>query len=77
MKITQLFLQFLSFFFFNFINFQDLGLANGVATQSNSPIPLGAVAHQIYRTLTCRGLGDKDFSYVYEFLKNEQQSKQK
>ncbi|XP_031638672.1 probable 3-hydroxyisobutyrate dehydrogenase, mitochondrial [Contarinia nasturtii] len=51
---------------------KDLGLASGVATASNSPIPMGAIAHQIYRTLTCRGLGNKDFSYVYEFLKNEQ-----
>ncbi|XP_055316881.1 probable 3-hydroxyisobutyrate dehydrogenase, mitochondrial [Sitodiplosis mosellana] len=52
---------------------KDLGLASGVATASNSPIPMGAIAHQIYRTLMCRGLGDKDFSYVYEFLKNNNQ----
>lgn len=50
---------------------KDLGLASGVATASNSPIPLGSMAHQIYRTLKSRGLGDKDFSVVYEFLKND------
>lgn len=49
---------------------QDLGLANGVATASDTPIPMGAIAHQIYRTLQTKGLGNKDFSIVYEFLKN-------
>lgn len=51
---------------------KDLGLASGVATASNTPIPLGAMAHQIYRTLKSKGLGNKDFSVFYEFLKNEQ-----
>ncbi|XP_067632696.1 probable 3-hydroxyisobutyrate dehydrogenase, mitochondrial [Eurosta solidaginis] len=51
---------------------KDLGLAAGVATATNTPIPLGALAHQIYRTLKARGLGDKDFSVVYEFLKNDE-----
>lgn len=51
---------------------KDLGLASGVATDSNTPIPMGAMAHQIYRTLKAKGLGNKDFSVVYQFLKNEQ-----
>lgn len=50
---------------------KDLGLASAVATASNSPIPLGSMAHQMYRTLKAQGLGNKDFSVVYEFLKNE------
>lgn len=50
---------------------KDLGLASGVATESNTPIPLGAMAHQIYRTMKSHGLGNKDFSVIYEFLKNE------
>lgn len=50
---------------------KDLGLASGVATASNTPIPLGAMAHQIYRTLKSQGLGNKDFSVVYDFMKNE------
>lgn len=49
---------------------KDLGLASGVATASNTPIPLGAMAHQIYRTLKAHGLGNKDFSVVYDFMKN-------
>ncbi|XP_037952260.1 probable 3-hydroxyisobutyrate dehydrogenase, mitochondrial [Teleopsis dalmanni] len=50
---------------------KDLGLASGVATASNTPIPLGGMAHQIYRTLKSKGLGNKDFSVVYDFMKNE------
>ncbi|XP_055920381.1 probable 3-hydroxyisobutyrate dehydrogenase, mitochondrial [Eupeodes corollae] len=50
---------------------KDLGLASGVATSSNTPIPMGAMAHQIYRTLKAHGLGNKDFSVVYDFMKNE------
>lgn len=50
---------------------QDLGLASNVAVSSDTPIPLGAAAHQIYRTLKTIGLGNKDFSVVYEFLKNK------
>lgn len=50
---------------------KDLGLASGVATASNSPIPMGAMAHNIYRTLKSKGLGNKDFSVVYDFIKNE------
>lgn len=49
---------------------KDLGLASGVATASNTPIPMGAMAHQIYRTLKSNGLGNKDFSVVYDFMKN-------
>ncbi|XP_053965488.1 probable 3-hydroxyisobutyrate dehydrogenase, mitochondrial [Anastrepha ludens] len=50
---------------------KDLGLASDVATATNTPIPLGALSHQIYRTLKAKGLGGKDFSIVYEFMKNE------
>lgn len=49
---------------------KDLGLASGVATASNTPIPMGAMAHQMYRTLKAHGLGSKDFSVVYDFMKN-------
>lgn len=49
---------------------KDLGLAAGVATASNTPIPMGAMAHQMYRMLKAHGLGNKDFSVVYNFMKN-------
>lgn len=50
---------------------KDLGLASAVATASNSPIPMGSMAHQAYRTMKAKGLGNKDFSAVYEFIRND------
>lgn len=50
---------------------KDLGIASAVATTSNTPIPLGALTHQIYRTLMAKGLANKDFSVVYDFMKND------
>jgi len=50
---------------------KDLGLASSVATVYNSPIPLGALSHHIYRTMMAKGLGNKDFSVIYDFIKND------
>lgn len=50
---------------------KDLGLASNVAVSSDSPIPLGSLAHQIYRTLGTKGFAGKDFSIIYDFIKNE------
>jgi 3-hydroxyisobutyrate dehydrogenase len=50
---------------------KDLGLASNVAVTSNTPIPMGSLAHQIYRTLCAKGLANKDFSVVYDFMKND------
>ena len=54
---------------------KDLGLASSVATQSNTPIPLGALSHQIYRAVMAQGLANKDFSVVYDFLRNVEDKK--
>lgn len=48
---------------------KDLGLAQAAGVRTESPIPLGSLAHQIYRTMMVSGLGMKDFSVVYQFLK--------
>lgn len=50
---------------------KDLGLASNVAVSSDSPIPLGALAHETYRLLCAKGLANKDFSIIYDFIKNE------
>ena len=47
---------------------KDLGLAQTAAIRSGSVIPLGSLAHQIYRIMSIRGFDDKDFSCVYKFL---------
>lgn len=49
---------------------KDLGLASSVATASNSPIALGALSHHIYRLMLSKGLGNKDFAVIYDFIKN-------
>lgn len=51
---------------------KDLGLASAVATATNSPIPMGALAHQVYRQLMAHGRAEQDFSVVYDFLKNQE-----
>lgn len=50
---------------------KDLGLAQDVATKSLTPIPMGALAHQVYMTMMAKGLGDKDFAVIYDFLKQQ------
>lgn len=58
--------------FGNSLMAKDLGLANNVATKLNSPIPLGSLAHQIYRILSNNPeYKDKDFSSIYEFIKKD------
>nr|CAD7392292.1 unnamed protein product [Timema cristinae] len=50
---------------------KDLSLAQDAANHSQSPIPLGALAHQLYRIMVLSGWADKDFSSVYEYIKEE------
>lgn len=51
---------------------KDLGLAQIASTDTQSPTPLGSLAHQIYRTMCQKGYGDKDFSSVYKYLSTEE-----
>lgn len=50
---------------------KDLGLAQGAANTTQSPIPLGSLAHQIYRVMTNSGYAKKDFSSAYQFLQEQ------
>lgn len=52
---------------------KDLGLAQNAATATKSPIPLGGLAHQIYRIMTSSGYAGKDFSSAYQFLQEQEQ----
>lgn len=47
---------------------KDLGLAQNSATRTSSAIPLGSLAHQLYRLMSVRGYANKDFSSIYQFL---------
>lgn len=51
---------------------QDLGLAQNTATNTKTPVPLGSLAHQIYRMMCARGYANKDFSSVFQFLREEE-----
>lgn len=50
---------------------QDLGFAQNTATSTRTPIPLGSLAHQIYRAMCAGGYSNKDFSSVFQFLREE------
>ncbi|CAL4094656.1 unnamed protein product [Meganyctiphanes norvegica] len=49
---------------------KDLGLAQDAATKSLTPTPLGSLSHQIYRIMCATELSGKDFSSVFQFLKD-------
>ncbi|XP_017281898.1 3-hydroxyisobutyrate dehydrogenase b [Kryptolebias marmoratus] len=51
---------------------KDLGLAQNTATTTRTPVPLGSLAHQIYRMMCARGYANKDFSSVFQFLREEE-----
>lgn len=57
---------------FSWLCLKDLGLAQNTATNTKTPIPLGSLAHQIYRVMCSRGYANKDFSSVFQFLREEE-----
>ena len=50
---------------------QDLSLAQMASTDTNSPTPLGSMAYNFYKQLSNQGLANKDFAYVYEYIKSK------
>ncbi|XP_076244760.1 3-hydroxyisobutyrate dehydrogenase, mitochondrial [Calliopsis andreniformis] len=50
---------------------KDLGLAQSAATRVEATIPLGSLAHQIFRAIIGLGHTKKDFSYIYQFIKGQ------
>ncbi|TRY93284.1 hypothetical protein DNTS_010843 [Danionella cerebrum] len=51
---------------------KDLGLAQNTATNTKTPVPLGSLAHQIYRMMCARGYANKDFSSVFQYLREDE-----
>ncbi|XP_051575000.1 3-hydroxyisobutyrate dehydrogenase, mitochondrial-like isoform X2 [Myxocyprinus asiaticus] len=51
---------------------KDLGLAQNTATNTKTSVPLGSLAHQIYRMMCAHGYATKDFSSVFQFLREEE-----
>jgi 3-hydroxyisobutyrate dehydrogenase len=54
---------------------KDLGLAQSVAHQAQTSIPLGSTCHQLFQVMMKNGFPDKDFSSVYQMLKGETPAK--
>lgn len=51
---------------------KDLGLAQDSATNTKTPTPLGSLSHQLYRLMCAKGYAQKDFSSVFQFLREEE-----
>ncbi|KGV36967.1 3-hydroxyisobutyrate dehydrogenase [Burkholderia pseudomallei MSHR4012] len=49
---------------------KDLGLANDAAKQARQPVYLGALAQQLYQTMSSRGDGKLDFSAVIRLYRS-------
>jgi len=47
---------------------KDLGLAMAAANNAKARVPIGSAAAQIYGLMTEHGLGEKDFSVIYQYL---------
>ncbi len=50
---------------------KDLTLATDAAKQSKQPVMLGALAQQLYQTLSAQGAGALDFSSIINLYKNK------
>jgi 3-hydroxyisobutyrate dehydrogenase len=51
---------------------KDLGLATDAARSARQPVIMGALAHQLYQTMSLRGEGGKDFSAIVEGYRKKQ-----
>lgn len=47
---------------------KDLGLAVEAARQSHQPLPMGALAQQLYQVWSAQGQGQQDFSSILQML---------
>jgi len=50
---------------------KDLGLAQKAASDTKSATNLGSMAYNMYKHLTNKNFGMKDFGFVYNYIKNE------
>jgi 3-hydroxyisobutyrate dehydrogenase len=55
---------------------KDIGLALDAAKSAGVPLPTGATAFNIYQIMLSQGMGGKDFSAVYAFLRGNKEETQ-
>lgn len=41
------------------------------STDTNSSTPLGSLAYNLYKQMSNQGFANKDFAYVYEYIKSK------
>eukprot|EP01083_Nonionella_stella_P224647 799519_1 len=51
---------------------KDLGLALDAAKSANANTPLAANVSQLYDMVAQRGFGNKDFGFIYQFIKGDE-----
>jgi len=51
---------------------KDMGLATSAAQQAGQAMPMAQLAEQLYAEIVKQGGTGKDFSYIYEFIRNQQ-----
>jgi 3-hydroxyisobutyrate dehydrogenase len=49
---------------------KDLGLAVEAANNKNIHLHLGELVNRLYKQIVTEGNGNKDFSFIYQFLNN-------
>lgn len=50
---------------------KDLSIAGDAARAVGAPLPMAALAQQVYALLASHGQGGRDFSAVYELVKGK------
>lgn len=50
---------------------KDLGLSQSCANKTRAITPMGALAFTLYKTMVNNNMGEKDFSYAYQFMLNK------
>lgn len=54
---------------------KDLSIAQEAGKAVGAPLPAGALAYQLYALLGAQGLGSKDFSVIFQFLRGLEKPK--
>lgn len=48
-------------------------MAQNASVETQSATPLGSMAYNFYKQMSCQGFFKKDFGYVYEYLRSKKE----
>jgi 3-hydroxyisobutyrate dehydrogenase-like beta-hydroxyacid dehydrogenase len=57
--------------YFFLLKLKDLSLAQMAAIDTQSPTAMGSMAYNIYKQMSSQGFSNKDFAFVYEYLRSK------